>query len=85
MRHRGPAFVFNVVGLTAAAALVLIALSTAEAEARAYHLRLPPAAERAGHWSYSFKRGRKCWSGALKKDAAITFFSARVRCVTMLK
>ena len=74
MRHRGPAFVFNVVGLTAAVGLVLIALSTREAEARACYSRLPSAAERTGHWSYSVKRGRKCWSGPLKKGAATTSF-----------
>ena len=61
--------------MTAAAGLVLVALSTAEAAARACHSRLPPAAERAGYWSYSVKRGRKCWSGPLKNGAATTSFN----------
>ena len=70
MRHRGLAFVFNVVGLTAAVGLVLVALSTREAEARACYSRLPSAAERTGHWSYSVK----CWSGPVKKGASTTSF-----------
>ena len=77
MRHRGPVFVFNVVGLTAAAGLVLVALSTTEAEARACYSRLPSAAERTGHWSYSVKRGRKCWSGPLKKAQRLRLLTGR--------
>jgi hypothetical protein len=36
-------------------------------EAATCHQRLPPVAKRVGYWRYHVIRGRKCWTGTLRR------------------